>query len=479
MQNFFTLSISLILSSVAFTQSTWQLEDYSKWNHTNYRQNQIFDRPFSTSNPDYLLLDAALFYMTNEERYKVGVSPMRYHKLLEVAAYNHSLKMATTSFFSHQNSVDGSRYSTSDRGKLAGISNPSFAENIAYNNPDNGSSYIQVATKLIVQWMNSQGHKDNILSTKGRQMAAGTYFYDGKIYGTQVFQWFSDVIENPNGGSDYLPKQINTSVTNNNASVVTKTNSTITTTTSNDNYPKLQTTHSNNTQYELNEKDNEITKLNQENLSLKSANSQLEATKTNLNNAISLLQQQQNQKDLQYNNLNNEFKILSDRRTTVRKSKYNADEFHPLTFKIGFNTFYPTINPISLRKFDARLLSFGAEAMLGFNFGQSYRRNSIGFTVRANQANRFLTTSLDSSALQPIQFYDTELTTLIREWLSIGVGATFTSYYGSSSYQINPAGSIGLCLGAKNWKIQVTQQVLLNSNKKINGRASLGIALRL
>ena len=94
-------------------------------------------------------------------------------------------------------------------------------------------------------------------------MAAGTYFYDGKIYGTQVFQWFSDVIENPNGGSDYLPKQINTSVTNNNASEVTKTNSTITTTTSNDNYPKLQTTHSNNTQYELNEKDNEIDDKNE------------------------------------------------------------------------------------------------------------------------------------------------------------------------------------------------------------------------
>ena len=174
-----------------------------------------------------------------------------------------------------------------------------------------------------------------------------------------------------------------------------------------------------------------------------------------MTNAISLLQQQKNQKDLQYNNLNNEFDILSDRRTTVRKSKYNADEFHALTFKIGLNTFYSSIRDGQFGKFDPSLLSFGAEAMLGFNFGQSYRRNSIGFTVRANQANRFLTTSLDSSALQPVQFYDTELTTLIREWLSIGVGATFTSYYGSTSYQINPAGSIGLCLGAKIGKFKL------------------------
>jgi hypothetical protein len=148
-------SKNVSLSLINFAQSSWKLEDYSKWNHTNFRQNQNFNRPFSITNPDYLLLDAAIFYMTNEERSKVGVTPMRYHKLLEVAAYNHSFKMATTGFFSHQNSVDGSRYSTSDRGQLAGVSNPSFAENIAYNYPDNGNSYLQVANGsryLLLQW---------------------------------------------------------------------------------------------------------------------------------------------------------------------------------------------------------------------------------------------------------------------------------------------------------------------------------------
>ena len=86
---------------------------------------------------------------------------------------------------------------------------------------------------------------------------------------------------------------------------------------------------------------------------------------------------------------------------------------------------------------------------------------------------------IDSSASNPIQYYDAELTTLIREWLSIGVGATVISAYGATSYQITPSASLGLCLGPKNWKIQLTQQAGLNSDKKIIGRASLGIALRL
>lgn len=198
--------ITLLFFTInTFTQKTWQLEDYSKWNHNNFRQNTIFNQVFSASNPDYLLLDAAIFFMTNEERSKAGEAPIRYHKLLEVAAYNHSLKMATTGFFSHNNYINSSRYSTSSRGRLAGVSNPSFAENIAYNYPENNSSYIKVAEKLLFQWMNSSGHKENILSTKARQMAAGTYYYNGKIYGTQVFQWFSDVIENSNSGVDRLP----------------------------------------------------------------------------------------------------------------------------------------------------------------------------------------------------------------------------------------------------------------------------------
>lgn len=477
MRNFLLLSITFLLFSVSHAQSSWKLEDYSKWNHTNFRQNQSFNRPFSITNPDYLLLDAAIFFMTNEERSKVGVAPMRYHKLLEVAAYNHSYKMATTGFFSHQNSVDGSRYSTSDRGQLAGVTNPSFAENIAYNYPDNGNSYLQVATKLIVQWMNSPGHKENILSPKGRQMAAGTYYYNSKIYGTQVFQWFSDVIENPNGGKDQLPKLTSTYETNDNSTTDYPTNST--TSTRNETATNSQTTAYNANQYELNELKNKVSKLNKELSDQEKTIAQLNKENASLKNSTSLLQLQKNEKEVQYNKLNTEYQTLSDRRTSVRKSKYNSDDFHAFTMKIGLNTFYQSINDLKFEPFDESNLSIGTEAMIGFNFGESYRRNSIGITMRASQANRMLTRSLDSSALQPIQFYDAELTTIFHEWLSFGVGANLTTSYGSSTFQVNPTMSLGLCLGPKNWKIQLTQQATMNSDMNINGRASIGLSFRL
>lgn len=167
--------------------------------------NQLFHQEFSKANPDYLLLDAAVFYLTNEQRSILGIPILPYHKLLEVAAYNHSMKMATTNFFSHENPVDASRASTEDRGHLAGVVNPKFAENIAYSYVSGGNTYLQVAAELVDLWMTSPGHRSNILSRNGKQMGAGTYYLNERIYGTQVFQWFSFLIERPAGGTDELP----------------------------------------------------------------------------------------------------------------------------------------------------------------------------------------------------------------------------------------------------------------------------------
>ena len=199
---------SVLLFFSAFTvhaQYVWSSEDYSKWTHDTFRKYPHFHDTFSTDDPDYLLLNAAVFYLTNEQRVKYGIYPLPYHESLEIAAYNHSLKMATGNFFSHSNNLDNSRRSTSDRGKLAGISNPHLAENIAYNYVNSNDSYLEVAAKLIDQWMNSSGHRSNILSTKGKQMGAGTFYQDGRIYGTQNFQWFENIRLNSYGSEDQLP----------------------------------------------------------------------------------------------------------------------------------------------------------------------------------------------------------------------------------------------------------------------------------
>jgi len=444
-------------------QTSWQTKDYSKWNHTNFRSNPLFHQTFSTSDPDYLLLNAAVFFMTNEQRTKHGVSTLPHHKLLEVAAYNHSMKMATTGFFSHRNSVDASRASTEDRGRLAGIANPKIAENIAYNYPNDGNTYLQVAEKLINQWMNSPGHRSNILSTEGKQMGAGTYYINGRIYGTQVFQWFYFVKESPSGGTDQLPspKYNSNNSSKQNSTVITKQNS---------------NTTNNNSDSELKKLNTEIANLNRNIINKDQTISQLRNEKNNLNDKIYQLQKTQKEKDAKYNQLYSEYQALSKQKS---KRENSPNKPNALLFKMGIIAFYPSISNTINSDFNENFISYGGDVFLGANYGTTSKRNTIGIAFRAIQTNQQLTKAMDSSASAPIQYYDAELTTILREWFSFGVGVTYKSRYGSTEFTINPSASLGLCIGPKNWKIQLFQQASLQENNSISGRASVGFSLVL
>ena len=461
LQRIVILLLAVSINSL-FGQSYWQTEDYSNWDHTNFRDNQLFHQTFSTTDPDYLLLNAAVFYMTNEQRTKLGVPILPYHKLLEVAAYNHSMKMATTGFFSHRNSVDASRASTEDRGRLAGISNPKIAENIAYNYPRDGESYLQVAAKLIDQWMNSPGHRSNILSTNGKQMGAGTYYINGRIYGTQAFQWFYFVKESSSGGKDQLPSPKYNFNKSNNQNSISKS--------------KQKSNTTNNSDSELKKLNNEIASLNRSIISKDQTISQLRRDKTDLNNRVNLLERKQNEKDANYNRLYSQYQALSKQKT---KNNTSTNKSNALLFKMGLIAFYPSISNTINSDFNENLISYGGDVFLGANYGTTSKRNTIGITFRAQQTNRFLTAALDSTAQQPNQYYDAELTTIYREWFSVGVGVSYNSSYGSTDYTINPAASIGLCIGPKNWKIQLFQQATLLSDNTIFGRASVGFSLVL
>lgn len=198
-----------MLCSLSFSLKAqgWKIEDYQKWDHTNFRNCMLFEQVFNSENPDYMLLDAAIFFLTNEERSNHHVPIMRYQKNLEIAAYNHSLHMAKRKFFDHSNSIEPGRRNPSDRGILAGIENPHLAENIAYYPLFNRMTYMDVAEYAIEMWMNSPGHRSNILSTSGLQFGCGVYYYtdEGYFYATQDFQWFENVVEAKQKQKDQLP----------------------------------------------------------------------------------------------------------------------------------------------------------------------------------------------------------------------------------------------------------------------------------
>ncbi len=203
MRTYIILIISLI-SLKSSAQNQWTYDMYKQLDFSNFRTNALFTASYDSEHPDIPLLDAALFFALNEQRAKHGKSILKYHPACEIAAYNHSKEMAENNFLSHQNPKSKSRRTTSDRGKLAGIANPIFAENIAYNYGEKYDSYLQIADMLTKQWMNSSGHRDNILSEKALQAGCGVYIIGDKVYGTQVFQWY-DYIKTQKA-KDELPR---------------------------------------------------------------------------------------------------------------------------------------------------------------------------------------------------------------------------------------------------------------------------------
>lgn len=142
-------------------------------------------RPTATATPQpNNSFEQEIIRLTNQERAAHGCPPLVAESHLMNAAEGHSTDMAVNDFFSHTGS-NGS--SPGDRMLAAGY--PGFsqwAENIAagYNTPANA----------MAAWMNSSGHRANILNCTLEEIGVGYVFRNpdpGNVtyrhYWTQVF----------------------------------------------------------------------------------------------------------------------------------------------------------------------------------------------------------------------------------------------------------------------------------------------------
>ncbi len=191
----------------------------------NFRDYQAFKEKI---NPDHFkpeILEAAIFYLTNEVRINHNLSYLPYKKNLAIGARLHSTEMATWNFFNHTNQKNKKLREPEDRAKASGITNPKLAENIIEgfiieyqsNNkvlaPSPGvfldqdtkeklpyRTYLTLAEVILKDWMNSKGHKANILSKNAVQLGCGVSIYTMKnfnhmpaVKATQLFQWWEPV----------------------------------------------------------------------------------------------------------------------------------------------------------------------------------------------------------------------------------------------------------------------------------------------
>ncbi|MEU5999136.1 CAP domain-containing protein [Streptomyces sp. NPDC047197] len=119
--------------------------------------------------------EAAVLTLVNAERAKVGCSPVRADAALASLAGDFSADMAERDFFDH---TDPDRATPWDRAEKAGISDLG-GENIARGQAN--------AQSVMDAWMNSSGHRANILNCDYKTLGVGAHFAPGGPWWTQDF----------------------------------------------------------------------------------------------------------------------------------------------------------------------------------------------------------------------------------------------------------------------------------------------------
>lgn len=177
-------------------------------------------RPIDPQKVDHEFLAAAIFQETNQRRRENRLPLLRRDVRLDAAARMHAADMARDDYLSHTNPHRRDRRTPSDRAHLAGFKFRFLAENVATHfaiqyasgrtvypvpvgtgysyRPDGPPiprhSYRSFAAALLDQWMNSPGHRRNILSDEPalfgsdcrlRQAKGGLdKFYCVQLFGT-------------------------------------------------------------------------------------------------------------------------------------------------------------------------------------------------------------------------------------------------------------------------------------------------------
>ncbi len=215
----------LVVSALAFQAvpagaSSWKDSLYEKFSCADFMSFAPANRSIDFGSIDYPLLNAAIFFATNRERTKHGLTAFRHSRALEKAAFAHSKDMVERDFFSHENPYDARKRSPFERMASCGVNGGTRAENIAldfgirylsgapvvpphdgrgvFRDPGTGRAischtYNSLAEALVTGWMRSEGHRANILNRRLKYLGGGAFhFRDRSFYGMDMFKATQD-----------------------------------------------------------------------------------------------------------------------------------------------------------------------------------------------------------------------------------------------------------------------------------------------
>lgn len=127
-------------------------------------------------------IEQAIFQRVNAERLAAGLPALSYNTTMEYYARMKSKYMGENGHFDH---IDKEGRLMNEIIQADGISYRAWGENIAYIQGLN--DYNALSNRFMNNWMNSEGHKANILSSKFTSIGIGVYKIGDIYYATQEF----------------------------------------------------------------------------------------------------------------------------------------------------------------------------------------------------------------------------------------------------------------------------------------------------
>jgi hypothetical protein len=142
----------------------------------------VLDSPRASASGDLASAVQRIVELTNQERAKAGLLPLKWNDTLAAAATSHAQDMAERGYLAHV-SPEGS--TAPERARAAGYSaygsgHVYVGENLAraYSDPD----------ALVTAWMESPGHRQNMLWAQYREIGVAVVVRsNGTLYWAQVF----------------------------------------------------------------------------------------------------------------------------------------------------------------------------------------------------------------------------------------------------------------------------------------------------
>ena len=169
---------------------------------------------------DDALMRSALFYASGQARVRHGASRPARARPLEAMAQDYAERMRDKGFVAHEDPYDPGRRTPKDRAVRVGILNPMISENLATNatieyvsgqrvyykgvpgkfsaTPEGPllppHTYASLAKRLVQQWLNSPGHRKNLLHPQVVELGCGVAFQWENtfpiVYAVQNFQLY-------------------------------------------------------------------------------------------------------------------------------------------------------------------------------------------------------------------------------------------------------------------------------------------------